>query len=121
MGLCCLGGLRGLWGFCTRVELGGLEACGVFAFLFLSLPFFLSFSLLFIPLFAFLFLSLHCFLSFFALVVFACPLALSFLSCFGFVFSFSLTDYAQKERARRVGASSLRVSWVCYIFINSSK
>ena len=26
VGLCCLGGLRGLWGFCTRVELGGLEA-----------------------------------------------------------------------------------------------
>ena len=23
VGLCCLGGLRGLWGFCTRVELGG--------------------------------------------------------------------------------------------------
>ena len=26
VGLCCLGGLRGLCGFCTRVELGGLEA-----------------------------------------------------------------------------------------------
>ena len=24
-GLCCLGALRGLCGFCTRVELGGLE------------------------------------------------------------------------------------------------
>ena len=23
VGLCCLGGLRGLWGFCARVELGG--------------------------------------------------------------------------------------------------
>ena len=26
VGLCCLGALRGLWGFCARVELGGLEA-----------------------------------------------------------------------------------------------
>ena len=26
VGLCCLGALRGLWGFCTRVELGGLKA-----------------------------------------------------------------------------------------------
>ena len=24
VGLCWLGALRGLWGFCTRVELGGL-------------------------------------------------------------------------------------------------
>ena len=31
VGLCCLGALRGLCGFCTRVELGGLKACGVFA------------------------------------------------------------------------------------------
>ena len=26
VGLCCLGALRGLWGFCARVELGGLKA-----------------------------------------------------------------------------------------------
>ena len=26
VGLCLLGALRGLWGFCARVELGGLEA-----------------------------------------------------------------------------------------------
>lgn len=26
VGLCCLGALRGLCGFCARVELGGLEA-----------------------------------------------------------------------------------------------
>ena len=26
VGLCCLGDLRGLCGFCARVELGGLEA-----------------------------------------------------------------------------------------------
>ena len=29
--------LRGLWGFCVREWLGGLEACGVFAFLFVLL------------------------------------------------------------------------------------
>ena len=26
VGLCCLGALRGLGGFCARVELGGLKA-----------------------------------------------------------------------------------------------
>ena len=30
------------------------------------------------------------------------------------VVSFSLTDYAQKERAHRVGASSLVLLWVCF-------
>ena len=39
VGLCCLGGLRGLWGFCTRVELGGFGACGVFASIFIFLAF----------------------------------------------------------------------------------
>ena len=37
MGLCGLRALLGLCGFCTRVELGGLKACGVFAFVFLLL------------------------------------------------------------------------------------
>ena len=39
----------------------------------------------------------------------ACPLVCLVCSCVivGFVFSFSLSDYTQKERARRVGASSL--------------
>ena len=32
------------------------------------------------------------------------------------VVSFSLSDYTQKERARRVGASSLRVLWVVLAF-----
>ena len=36
VGLCCLGALRGLWGFCVREWLGGLKACGVFAFRFSS-------------------------------------------------------------------------------------
>ena len=93
VGLCCSCALRGLWGFCTRVELGGLEACGVFA------PRFILFA----PMFPLLCLSL----SLFALVVFACPPALSLLSWFVFVVSFSLSDYTQKERALRVGASSL--------------
>ena len=42
VGLLGLGALRGLCGFCARVELGGLKACGVFASV--------------IPLFAFVFL-----------------------------------------------------------------
>ena len=51
-----------------------------------------------------------------------CPLVVLFLlpclSClfvlflWVFVFSFSLSDYEQKERARRVGASSLGLLWV---------
>ena len=61
-------------------------------------------------LFAFPFLSL----SIFALVVFCCR-----LSCFVFSLAgvaFSLSDYTQKERARRVGASSLVLLRVYYIF-----
>ena len=38
VGLYCSGTLRGLWGFCVREWLGGFGACGVFAFLFISLP-----------------------------------------------------------------------------------
>ena len=47
VGLCGLRALRGLWGFCVRVELGGLEACCVFAPVFHLLPisFCLSFCL----------------------------------------------------------------------------
>ena len=36
-GLCCLGALRGLWGFCVREWLGGFGACCVFASVFLLL------------------------------------------------------------------------------------
>ena len=43
VGLCCSGDLRGLWGFCTRVGLGGFGACCVFAFVF---RFFSVFALL---------------------------------------------------------------------------
>ena len=85
MGLCCPGGLRGLWGFCTRVELGGYMTCGVFASVFLLLllclpPFVLCPSLVWLSL----------------LVLLSC------LSGFVFVVSFSLADYAQKERAQSV-------------------
>ena len=65
--------------------------------------------------FAFLLLLLC--LPSFMLVVLLCSGCLSLFSCIVFValwvlvvVSFSLTDYTQKERARRVGASSLRVS-----------
>ena len=63
-------------------------------------------------LFAPAFISFPTFFACPLLVLFICPLALS-LWVFGcVVVSFSLTVYTQKERARRVGASSLRGLWV---------
>ena len=105
MGLCCLGDLLGLCGFCVRERLGGLEACCVFAFLFilfvlLPLSFCLSFYL-FAP--AFVLLSLCFCVCYPLLVLLSC---LSFPALF--VVSFSLSDYMQKERAQFL-ASSLRV------------
>ena len=88
VGLCCSGNLRGLWGFCTRVELGGLKACGVFASVFLvfssSLPMFILFS--------------SCVSSQPALFVLV-SLGV-FISCCGCVvgFSFSLSVYTQKRK-----------------------
>ena len=98
MGLCCLGGLRGLCGFCTRVELGGYMACGVFALLFPCLPSFLSFA------FPFLFLLCS---SCLLLVLFPC------LSCFVFVagVAFSLSDVQTKRKGAPCGASSLVLLW----------
>ena len=55
VGLCGLRALRGLWGFCVRERLGGLKACGVFAFLFS--PFVSVFALLLCSLPALLWLS----------------------------------------------------------------
>ena len=46
------------------------------------------------------------------LVAWLLLLVLSSLSLWVVVVSFSLSDYAQKERARRVGASSLVLLWV---------
>ena len=68
-----------------------------------SLPSFSSLYLLFV---------LH--LVSFVLVVFCLSFCLVlFVFVVFVVVSFSLSDYTQKERARRVGASSPRVLWVC--------
>ena len=75
-------------------------------FAFLLLPFFSSLYLLFVL----SFFSLFCF----ALVVFRCC-----LSWVVFEFSFSLSDYTQKERAQSVFfASSLVLLWVVYKSLN---
>ena len=71
-----------------------------------SSPFFCPLSCPFALVSAFLFTSLLQ-LSLFVLLSSACPLSLWVV-----VASFSLTDYAQKERALRVGASSLVLLWV---------
>ena len=91
MGLCGLRALRGLCGFCTRVELGGFRACCVFAPIFIVLHLFFFF-----------------FACFPALLVLL-PCLVCFCVFVAFVVSFSLSDGTQKERARRVGASSLGV------------
>ena len=97
---CCVGllglrALRGLCGFCARVELGGLKACCVFAsvFLLLSSAFLLCLSSGALPL-----LSL------------ACPFSCFCSLCLLVGFSFSLADYTQK-RAQRF--CSLRPLFVC--------
>lgn len=90
----CLYGLRflrGLWGFCTRVELGGYVPCGVFA------PIFPFFHLLRLSSGALPLLSL------------ACPLSLPCLSLWlvlgfpfvGVVVSFSLTDVCAKRKGAK--------------------
>ena len=72
-------------------------------YLSLYLPFFLSLYLLFV-------LHLVCFV----LVVFCLSSCLVLFVLVVFVVvSFSLSDYTQKERARRVGASSLVLLWAC--------
>ena len=106
VGLCRFGALRGLCGFCARVELGGLEACGVFASLFVLLPFFFCSCVC----------LLLCWLSFFVLVVFLCPLALSLwlFGCGCWVFFFPCGIYAKK------GAIFLRPLLVCCGFVISA-
>ena len=95
MGLCCLRALRGLCGFCTRVELGGFMACCVFAFL-------LSFCL---SPFAFRFISLPAFCPSPCLLCSGC-LLLVLLSCLflcpcGFCrcFLFPFGIYAKRKGA----------------------
>ncbi len=98
--------LRGLCGFCTRVELGGYKTCGVFApiypFICLYLPFFLSLYLLLVL------------LSFVGLVAFRFPLFVLLFSLWVFVFSFSLADYTQKERAHSLRPLSRSVVGFLY-------
>ena len=118
MGLCCLGGLRGLCGFCTRVELGGLKACGVFASIY-------SFICLYSPLFAFLFISLLA----------SCPFVLRWSGCLSFllvcplvflvgfcIFFFPYGLYAKRKDAKvLLLASSLRVLCVLRFSYNYRK
>ena len=111
VGLYWLGALRGLWGFCARVELGGFMACCVFAFL---LSFCLSlFAFLLLTSFSSLYLLFVLRLVCFVLVVFwlSSCLVLFVLVVF-VVVSFSLSDYTQKERTQRF--CSLRPLFVCY-------
>lgn len=77
--------LRGLWGFCARVELGGLKDCGVFAFHFVFLS--SAFHLLRLSSGALSLLSS------------SCPLVLSclFLCPCGFCFFF---PFGQNEKGR---------------------
>ena len=100
--LYCSRALRGLWGFCVREWLGGFMSCCVFSSFY---PFIcLSFCL-----FALGFILLPC-LSAFRLSSSICPLCLPCLflcPCGLLLFLFPLRMNRQKERARRVGASSL--------------
>ena len=90
VGFCGLRALRGLCGFCVREWLGGLKDCGVFASLFVLLPFFFCSCVC----------LLLCWLSFFALVVFLCPLALSlWLFGCGCCFLFPLGLHAKRKGA----------------------
>ena len=115
VGLCCLRALRGLCGFCARVELGGLKACSVFR---LSFPLFSSLFLSF-PLFSSLFLSCPLLSSLFllsscspawlpALPAFLLFVLLSWLCGLAFgvgwvVVSFSLADgFRHKKKWRKV-------------------
>ena len=92
--------LRGLWGFCARVELGGLKACGVFA------PIYPFICLSFCP--CCLILVILPILSIVAL----CGLVLGF---FRFFFPFGL--YAKREGAK---CCPLRPLFVCCGFVYKS-
>ena len=98
VGLCCSGALRGLCGFCARVELGGLKACGVFASIFS--PFVSVFALLLCSLPALLWLS-------------SCLVLFVFVFLWVLCFLFPLR-YIRKK-GRNFFASSLGVLWVCLV------
>lgn len=114
VGLYCLGALRGLWGFCVREWLGGLEACGVFASILSSrLPFvFFSCPLVLLSCFRLLSCLASCLACFPALCLAFLALWHGFWRWLGCCFFFPYGLYA-KERALRVGASSLVLLWVC--------
>ena len=108
VGLCCLGALRGLCGFCARVELGGFGACCVFASIFPLLCFrFCPFVLVSLCL-----LSFACPLSCLSSFVCSCVLC-GFCCCFFFPHGL----HAKKERAQ-ILASSLVLLCV-FIFLCS--
>lgn len=107
VGLCCLRALRGLWGFCARVELGGFGACGVFALLFVLLSF--RFPLLFC--FRPALVLLPCLASALGLVL------LSWLCWLAFgvgwvVVSFSLADGFRHKKKGRNSLRPLVLLWV---------
>ena len=99
VGLCCLGALRGLWGFCVRERLGGFMSCGVFAPVFILLSSaFLLLCLCFSSLpifwgFAFVVLGLSSFLPFLSCLL-LCPLWL-------LLFLFPLRMYTDKKKGRK--------------------
>ena len=101
---------RGLWRVSPLFYLFCLSFVLFLVLLLLCLPFFLSSLLLLLSLFL---------PSLLVLLSSACPLVCLVYSCVivGFVFSFSLSDYTQKERARRVGASSLVLLCAYYILV----
>ena len=102
VGLCCLGALRGLCGFYVRERLGGLKACGVFAFLFL-------------------FLSL-CLLSFYALCL-LCSGCLSLSSCIVFValWVWLLFLFPFRTIRKKKGRNSLRPLFVCCVLVMQNR
>ena len=97
VGLCCSGAFCGLRGFCARVELGGLKACGVFASVFLRVCLYLS---LYLPFVLSLYLLLVL-LSFVGLVVFRFPCLSSGFPCGSLCFLFPLR-YMRKKKGRTV-------------------
>ena len=109
MGLCGLRALRGLWGFCVRERLGGLKACGVFAFVFplFAFPF---------VLFAFFLSSLYSLCPSLFWLSFACPIVLSCLflwSLLLFPFPFRTT---RKKKGRKGFALCVLSSFVVGLF-----
>ena len=92
VGLCWLRALRGLCGFCARVELGGFMACGVFPliYLFICLSFYLF----------------TCFLSFILSALFwlsfGCPLVLSCLFLWSLLLFLFPLRTIRKKKGRKV-------------------